>query len=1226
MKERFFCGLPSTIHLGIRVWLLGLRLPFFASARYNWAMEKETLKGPKLEAPKTPPPKSEVRGETIFVGKGEPIEEKKPKVEKKAVKEPISKESFTPASKEALDKFQQKLKQQVDSKLVRTIKERAQPQDQRVVKVLNELLDTDETDALYPYRVEGAARKLASIVKQFETIDVSAQVAQDARRCLRQLVQAYPEYPQLEQIMLGAAPEILGGAGPTSPAVEALFDASGTDPEITNPELAKKMENIQNRLRSLIAGNPLLHNTHLVERLREEISDGAEKGKWDWTQATIANTRLQGVIDETEVAKMEERGEFEQFSTIYLNPDERKLLLINPEKAIEDYLRRLEESVLWAGEDLITQGFEHEIQLAGQYFIHPQYIRDTVIEAKRNYIRTDKDKPDLIINRKDVTEDEYVAIKNPKNDPQKDQNLRKEYKDKGTMLTLDRGQGEDYEKKYVDIKQKEAQRVSRELAEKVRNRTGIQRAYATIKGLGDAEKAASALSQVGERGLEFVLNENGGLVEIARNNLLRNFKLARFDENGDLRPYSPDIIQQVQEDTIREMLEDRNLYEKKYKGATGRNLEDQDVRAIVNLARYVAVVTQQDLVAMLGGVSPAEMGIGSEETHSLVGTTAEGFLAAMDINRFSIEKYFMYSKHAARRGIWENDCRFAVQASGRDKYVIERFNKYGRNLAGIEDVTSLDKGSEKFELAVKLFGRNILDEKGQKIDKGNLSGAIETIFEYDKNGHKREHPPTSLREVTAEMIKDRMLVVEGERVVGEALAMYDYYSSGWRINEYIKQIKRIYGGDDSSPNDYGQNLGLGLQLKDAGNGLLGVVKETKKPEAENKVAGVLEKIAKYRPQAIFEFLTDERYEDAMNWFKKADNQKLLLEAFGEPITRPDQVYKAISRRFVAINDLLAVRGLPPINYSPNASLSLEQRDVVNEVCGQGGTTANADRYLELMQKMFVYASEERIIGVVEKKDKTTGTVTIPFKRGELHKEIYYGIYRRTQWVDDARLRFLERPEEAFQDYDKRKIIIEKLATGELKRFSHRVAEQGVGPRAPLPRTWVDMASGVRLQKEEFKKTLDPDPKIVKEGLKNIYASVDAYAGPPYGVRAVVFLLSGWAKTMKTDTVLNLLHLGMMENSSAAKRLFGNEALSIGYNQLDKLIDEIGVTVLNSRIENLDPEMASAINGFLGLGTKILGKDVKLQLWAYRIDLYIALIALLLATQAVKSAKEGSEGK
>ena len=175
----------------------------------------------------------------------------KPQEQKKA-----SKKRFIQAPQELIDTFKQKLEQRADSELVKKIKERTQPQDARVLGVLNELLTVEETNKDYPHQVERAARRLKDLALEFQsagpekpqvaTGTEQAITAQDARRCLRQLVEAYPEYKEkLEPIMLEAMPGIKSGED-----VEVYHEAApASETVIKNPDLVQKLKDINRNLR-----------------------------------------------------------------------------------------------------------------------------------------------------------------------------------------------------------------------------------------------------------------------------------------------------------------------------------------------------------------------------------------------------------------------------------------------------------------------------------------------------------------------------------------------------------------------------------------------------------------------------------------------------------------------------------------------------------------------------------------------------------------------------------------------------------------------------------------------------------------------------------------------------------------------------------------------------------------------------------------------------------------
>ncbi len=1119
-------------------------------------MEKETLKGPKPEAPKVPPPKPEIQGETIFIGKGEPVEEK-PKEAKPTPKAEASKKP-TGEAKTA----------EIHAKIVI---EQAMEKDPLVRQAFTERPIKDpRVEEFVAERLE-AGRKLADIGHDLENAlkYKKVEVTGSALGTLAEIETVTGEKFSVLHIEAGA---------PT--AVEDLFPASGTDLIITNPELVKVMQSIQKKLGITSLTSLGVHDTDIPATIKE-IARGVDSGKWPQDQAEEAVKRIERVIKEIkEPEEKVDREQLERFSTIYLSNDERIALLDvdNAEVVVEEYLRRVEKSTIWA-ETTEAQSFEQRLTLMGQYFTHPQYIKEVGIHTRQEAIR---------------------YVNNPKNKTQfADQQSKDQYIDDRVAEQTKRGKD-----------------VADKLKEKVRYRHTLQQAYAMIRGTEDPDKIKGVMGRLGEAGIGFVLNENDGLVEIAFNKLINNLKLACKDpKTGQLRRYTPTLIKEIQRQTIDEMKRDRQIFE----DAINEDLEkreikrtvtisDEDCEANVNVARYIAVATSQDLVAILSGLSPSESG--SEEVSTLARITAETFLGAMDINKFNIEKYMLFDKNPSLRVIWENDCRFATEASGRAEYIRERLDRIlskGKDPSANPDYTELlDELFGKGKLDLKVYPKNSNEAREALRKNANV---IKKVLEYDADGHKRKNLPNDVSRLSRELLLDRLTVVEGEKVVGEILSMYDYYSSGWRQGGHYLQIKAIYGG---GKDDAGYNLGLGFQLREKGAAVLSARKEEMQ-EAKDNLSKVLTKVEAFRPQTLFGFLCDHKYEPARGnakgkggWLDTANAtgksyRERFFGLFGSDVgtnpsdVRADTIIRAMNRRFIAINELLAIEGFPPIDYSRNTPLS-QQMEVIQKVCGNMQT--NANEYLLLMQEMSGFMTEHH---------------------GELLKEQYWGIYRRTQWIDDARLRYLEHPQEA-------KINGNKLANAEeILPFSQIIGEDGEGPSAPLPRYWNDMGRAMKAIGEVMK-TFTMDPKTLKDSLRVINDEVTAYTGPPYGTRAVMYLLSGWGQTVSTDKLYDWLYLSGLDKSSPAKRLFGDKAPSMGLNEMEELFDEIGVTVLRSRMEELEPQMAQELQRAVGISMNVAGKwERKLPLHVYRARMLVAVLAILLALGTAKAAKGGVEG-
>ncbi len=870
--------------------------------------------------------------------------------------------------------------------------------------------------------------------------------------------------------------------------------------DATSPGSAssKNVNDALQEIQDALLNDPTLENDtkFLGDEARDLAKSGFPPGE---IRSYIQKLRAQQQITIAD-AQLRHREE-QPFSEFHLEPDEQERMVLSPEWEIEEKLRRIEEATVLFPEGPAAEAATRRLSLMNAYFQNKRYERDVV-----------------------------------------------EYMD-GKGMT-----GGDRDKFYDD-------RVGRfkELSDKVNIRTSIHRVYGMIRGVGDPEKIWSSLLTVGERGFEHLLNENGGLNEIVFNKYVRLYKLARFDDSGNLRRLHPEDIRKVRLDAMEEMKRDKALYSDQYKKVYGRDFTDKDCEAIVRQAEFAVVISQQDIVAMLGGLGPGE----SDAYSGFLSTnTGEQILAAMDINRWFFEKWTNLS--AGQRMMWENACRLAGESSGRMEVVMEKLQ-------------GATPGSPRFlELAQEAFGK----EKN-----------LETYLKCDQNGKENKKVPTTFQEITLQQLQDRMLVAEGEKIVGELLEVYDHFSSGWRIGEHLKQIDRIYG--------YGDKLALGMRLRKEGYSMIHAVDEKTRHKHALETQKILKVVAQYRPQAIFEFLSDEKDPAVQQWMTDLANRgALTAPVLGEAIQpgRIDQYYYYTSKHFLNINELLAEEGLPPIDYSSIGTISIGQHHVIESVCGQ-----YTQGYLSLMQESASFAGQ-------------------PINIEGLTKEKYDKVYYRTRWLDDARLNRLERPKQALRteygsggaDYD---VPLSELLT-----------EKGAGNVDPLVRSWRDASTAVKAVQEVYG-ILHADKKNFLDRIVKIKDAVDTYSGKVASFRAALYLMGGWGKTAKTDQVYDWLFLGNLQNSSAMKRLFGDKAASMGLNELEEFMDEHDFAL--SKMKLVVPDLHAYVEKFLGItfsADEYTPEIIRrLPLYAYRSRLFIAVAAVIMTLEATKIADQTFTG-
>ncbi len=1103
---------------------------------------------PEVKGPKPPPkPETPPEGEVLFVGEGKPeggtkAPQEKTEAQTRAEKPILSKDKIAP------------LKLAKASPEV--IFEHALQHDPEFAKVLG----------AKPIANENLRRLLADSIVGGDSLREAALKIKDARLA-RQIGAGEADFLLARISNVIGEPilvEVSGGAG------AAFFDKKNPG-TAKSREAQKALQKIQGALDkdpSLEADTRFLNQAALdlakSDLPATEVKEYIEKLRRFQTSAEKA----------FEQAREQARERTREFSSMWLTSGEREGMRDNPRWTVEDVLRRVEETTVLFPDTPAAEAATRRLGLMSEYFSHKQYEIDI---------------------------EDYIKLKGWKSTSSQ----AIEHRSRATTMY-------------------------RELSQKISVRTSIHKAFGIIRGVGDPESIWKSLITVGEAGLEHLMNENGGLNEIVFNRYVQIFKHHRYNPDGSLKRITGEELYLIRKKVEKAIIDDRALYDEIYKQAgyfqtdpkTGRlitdrdkkpiarGLTDEDCRAVVRQAEYLVTMSQQDLVAMLGGRGPGEIagGISSFESAS----TAEKLLAAMDINRWFFEKWT--NLRPGQLVVWQNACRLAVETEGKVGIIEGK-------LQGVK------KGDDKFKNLVReTFGPVDPKKKGLEIDEEILKRAKKAleIREMQRTGHYAEIKAKDLKDpkeqelmwnrLSLDFLRDQMMVAEGEKIVGGLLEVYDHFSSGWRIGIHTDQLEKIWGkGDGSKPGDYGGVLGLGMRLRKAGYGYVSAETDVKREEALGSVEveeggakkrkglkGELDKVAEYRPQALFEFLSDAEDIEAKNWFGK----NLYEGVFREAINQHHELHQAIARRFLAINEKLAIEGQSPINYATGPNR--EQRKIVEYVCKL--TTTDTDKYLEMMKEM-------------------SGFVVSDYAIKELTSVKYNRIYYRTQWLDDARLRYLEKTGSYLNEKKERKTVV----PGDIREDENMVplsqvfTDRGQGDVDALVRSWRDGATGMKSVQNVFA-ALTPDEKTYLKNIVELNQNVAIYSGSDYATRATLYLLGGWGKTAKTDAIFDWLYLGGLDETSAMKRMFGNRAPSLGLNELEEFIEQHDHDLL-SKMEFLAPHAFHAVERYLGITTGALGREFKLPLYVYRARLYIAIAAILIAAEAAKNAgKSLNEGK
>jgi len=888
-----------------------------------------------------------------------------------------------------------------------------------------------------------------------------------------------------------------------------------------------------------------------LDRDQVQLAKTLENLKRDYGQDNVALyvakfRRLQQVAQEAR-----EEGREKSFSTISLRENAMDELLKggrDAEWAIEEHLQLIEMATKKFPSGPIGQALHHKIELMAAYFSDHQY------------------KEDLL---------EYAAKKFPKN-----QAAQKEFVDNATGQIL-------------------------ELQEKIESRMAALVTYGHIKLTGDPKKVSESLLNLGTRGVNKILSENGGINEQVYNRYINLMKLGRFNKDTHkLEPYTGETLFELRRRIKEEIKADIDLYDGQYQSYwEGRHtLKDNDnaIDSIIRQTEVVVAITQQDIVAILQAPGPAERGrkpgdfLGSSSFLSM--NTTERFLSAMNVDAYAFEKWGKLTDYP--KYMWRRMCEMAAKGSEHHEAAI------AKRLNGIQQ-----GDNDNFIALVKeVFG-----------SKDNMKAILS--LEHKANPkfiRSLDHSPEEYNQVTMKELEQEMRVQEGKKIVTGMLEAYDNFSSGWRIKQYLIQLNRMYGieapdgQEEAKQYLYGpHHLGLGMQLRLAGYDLIHAESETKRHEYKDTVQKILKnEIAQYRPQAIIEFLYSNKDTDAMAKFQSmVSGGKLtkarLGEGVQEDITHIDQFYHFINRRFIAINDALADKGLPPINYA--IGVTAEQMTVVEKVCAV--TKINAAAYLDVMKEATVFSGNQ------DNLNKLTETR-------------YDHIYSRTQWVDDLRTRYLENPDTAPGSRTKEKYEASGKTTRNI-RLSETFVEDGSGGGDQLPRSWNDMNTALEAL-NELTACLTHDKKQFFEHIPKIYELVGQYSGyKPAAARASIYLLAGFGESAATDEELNLFMLNGADNSSVAKRLVGDKGLSLSPGELLEITEEFE-GLLKSKLHGLAPHLAEEAEKYIGTRWKWAPEWIgevghHLPAWGDRAKIALILIGLLIISQAAKEAQKELSG-
>lgn len=752
--------------------------------------------------------------------------------------------------------------------------------------------------------------------------------------------------------------------------------------------------------------------------------------------------------------------------------------------------------------------------------------------------------------------------------------------------------------------------LKKHIKEYVETQTSLKFAAAAAEQGVKFDTVVNYLSQAGERAWHRVAIANKGMNMVGYNLFEQELEAIRFAKNDETRRVTSDLLFQAKQRVIDEIVTNKAIYEEIY----GKKINREDAEHFANVGQVLAKVRQKTVVALLKGLGAAESiqggpifdGINFWANSYADSSSDEAIAASMDWVRFFSEKWGNLSPGQQR--IAEFVFEFAAIDVGYDKEVDRDLILLRQNRAGY--IAARDKA------VIARWGENSQDRKLKK---------------WKDTAHEPMNWDKEYRRI--------LLSEKGRRVFGELLEMYDHDSSGWRGEQVLQQVHALWENSDT--------IALGFWLRRAAAPFIDARQEeaehifdhgAKKeydgrvgrmgndpvmlwganPDHEDyglSVFKVLKKVAAYRPQAIGLMLREQKNAAFSEWWQSNETQAaarsfLQLDP-NQEISGFAEVYRRIQHRFSPINEFIARRGLPSIDYNlgidgiPQAQRQ-DVKAIISNVLAKTGDDRGdeaVEAYMDFMKRLSAITGQDAQIN-------------------EFKGPMYRSYLKRTQWTDDARFALLETPK-TLQGPTVRATASERLP------FSYYTTYEGMGRRGPLARTWGDLLMGLELI-PVVRDALTADKKQLFEMLKAIRTKEDIYAGAPNAIRAITYIDAGWGKTAMTDPGLAELFVlgGMLPNSSEMRRYFGDDAPSFTKNDLDSLIDQ--QEFLNSKLK-LYPDLAetvSKLEQYFGLSWKVGRAELRLPLYAHRTEMFMGVVALLLMAEGSKildTALGGSGG-
>ncbi len=726
-------------------------------------------------------------------------------------------------------------------------------------------------------------------------------------------------------------------------------------------------------------------------------------------------------------------------------------------------------------------------------------------------------------------------------------------------------------------------------------RMGVMYSSYIISKTGDPESAKKILSGVGTKGMHHVLSQEGGMVDVVYQKYIEMLNEARRDKDGKLRRITAYTYKEVNEKLKNELLQEAELYNDMYRNTFGkgndplnkilpeneieernnkRKIKESDVESLMLLAEDVAVISQRDLLPLLRARKPLPI---DQEPSSFIRDSNEMLIESMDLIRH-MERYMRLNP--GKKAMLRQASLMAANSTGIGRDVDHQIHEYMSR-------QGISKGSpEALEFLQEYFNEN--------------PGNLESFYSVDmKTGSRRSEKdiPKRWEDVSNDDLFYAIKTKVGESVLGGFPGHNDYFSSTWRIAEYIKQADQMYGQGEG----HARGIAMGMRLRMAGADFLGAESHDDHHKAEHKIHDMWHEIAEFRPQTILDVMIDGKSKDAVEQFNiwRANGVFNGIKGVnGEPVQNASQLVEALSRRYRIINEKLAFNGVSPINYE-HGHLNERQQAVVDEVTLALGDESSAS-FLNTMKEIGEWGSKQS---------------------HELTQIQYRDIYKTTLFLDDARIKELDNPLTALGS----NTWGQNPSSAEILNISSRFARKGLGEHDVLVRSWGDAILGKEVPQMVFK-ALDPDKKKHLAAIESLLNVIPNLGGEKPLYRGAMYLSGGYMKLGTVKPLYDWLFLETAQKSAPMKEWFGPHAEVLGLGERHEMASDLAL-LLGGLPDDVAKESAEWFEDYLGLKRAVTrdGKVIRFSSWPYRIykaRLAALVIAGIIATAATAQAVQG----